>query len=157
VSIYPPLKQRPPLKSSQSKGESSHIFILTAWPNILCFILRKSWISSKLFVIFWTAICVKYLFVFKRFCVERFVWIRRLEIFIFQDIGFYLHVRVLCNTWPIRSSFSRDDVKLMCVGALWPVESISVICRVTWYKRHIVLTFLSRISGWDYLKLGPEM
>jgi hypothetical protein len=24
------------------------------------------------------------------------------------------------------------------------------------YKRHIVLTFLSRISCWDYIKLGPE-
>ena len=31
---------------------------------------------------------------------------------------FYSHARVLRNTWPIRISFSRDDVKLTRIGGL---------------------------------------
>ena len=66
ASIYPPLKLTPPLESSQNNLSNGGgggvecrqnttqtetiIYLLTAKPNILHFISRKSRISSKLFI-----------------------------------------------------------------------------------------------------------
>jgi hypothetical protein len=71
--IYPPLKQNPPLKSSQnnlSNGGSSAVKTLHKPKQSYIYTHRfvkhsnekkqKSWIYSKLFVIFWKAVCVKY-------------------------------------------------------------------------------------------------
>jgi hypothetical protein len=101
----------------------------------------------------------KILLVFKRFRVEGFVWMRRVEIFIlnFSRYRFYSHARVLRNTLPIRSSFSRDDVKLTHIGAIWPVQSIPDLCRVVRYKRRIVLTFWNLFQVGIKLTIGPEM
>jgi hypothetical protein len=105
--------------------------------------------SSHLFHISWTlrnsqqVNLSETLLVFKRFRVQNFFWIRRVDIFILNfSVGFYSHAHTLRNNWPIRSSCGRDDVKLTRVGEIWPLQSISGICRVTRYKRRIVLPFL---------------
>jgi hypothetical protein len=62
----------------------------------------------------------------------------------------------------IRSSFSRDDVKLTRMGALWPVEPFLAFLEsrdtsvALFWPIDFWLIF-RRISGWDYRKFGAEM
>ena len=101
----------------------------------------------------------KILLVFKRFCVESFVWIRRAEIFVSNFSKYLVLLACACimQHWPMKSPFSCNDVKLTPIGALWPLKSIAGISRVIRCKHRIVLTFWNLFLVQIKHTIGPEM
>jgi hypothetical protein len=73
------------------------IYLLTAWPKILKFISRKSWISLELFVIVWMAICVNTLCIQALSCTKfRLNTASRNIYFEFFKMSGYTRTRVHC-------------------------------------------------------------
>jgi hypothetical protein len=91
--------------SKHYRNRNNHIFILTASPNIQT---RKSWIYSEVWRHFLKGYMCKILFVFKRFCVESFVWIRRVEIFILNFSRYRVLLARAC--WCRRQHTILDDL-----------------------------------------------
>jgi hypothetical protein len=101
-----------------------HIFIFTASINIQTgksekdeYLLNLSSFSARLYQ--WSTPYIQALLCrkFRMNTASRNIYFE-----FFNISGFGSRTRVLRNTWPIRSSFSRNDVKLARIGALWPVE-----------------------------------